>query len=250
MPEQSASVLVTGASSGIGAAIAKIFSEKNYHVVLLGRSDEKLKKVQSECKNKTSILAFDLLNVENALPQIDQTLSAIPRLEILINNAGIYEPCPFEKTTHESWMQQFEVNFFSAVKLTRHLWPYFKKNKKGSILNISSSLGTKPTKGTSAYSASKAAMNNWTMNLAQEGEGYNIRANAICPGIIDTPIHSFHSLNETEKAKQANAIYEMQLLKTLGTPEDIARATYFVASDNSKWTTGALLTIDGGISLK
>lgn len=249
-PQGRATVLVTGASSGIGASISQLFSEKGYHVVLAARSLEKLKHVQKNCPKPTTLLTFDLHDVEKSFHEIKSLQEKLPPIEILINNAGIFQTGAFEAVSNESWYEQFEVNFFSAVKLTRFLWPSFKKNRKGSILNISSSLGIKPSPGTSAYSASKAAMNNWTMNLAQEGEGFNIRANAICPGIIDTPIHGFHKLEKEEKSKQAESIHQMQLLKALGEPQDIARAAFFLASDESKWTTGSILTIDGGISLK
>lgn len=247
---EKASVLVTGSSSGIGAATARVFSKNGYHVILAGRSETKLREVQKSCAGSTSLISFDLKNVKQHFPEIQKILSLAPPLEILVNNAGTFKTGSFEELSIDSWQEQFQVNFFSAVQLTQFIWPYFKKNKKGSILNISSTLGTQPTAGTGAYSASKAAMNNWTLNLAQEGEGLNIRANAICPGIVDTPIHSFHSLSDADKKKQSESIFDLQLLKALGSAEDIARAAYFLASDDSKWTTGSILTIDGGISLK
>lgn len=249
-PSKNASALVTGASSGIGAAIAVSLSKQGHHVLLAGRSIERLKKVQEKCPSPTTILSFDLRKIETEFSKLDSTLSSLPKLEVLVNNAGVFQTSSFAQTTNDSWSEQFEVNFFSAVKLTRHLWPIFIKNKKASIVNISSSLGNRPSSGTGAYSASKAAMNNWTLNLAQEGGEHNIRANVICPGIIDTPIHSFHDLPEAEKAKTAEGIYDMQLLRSLGTPQDIANAVSFLASDDARWITGVNLVVDGGISLK
>lgn len=254
MPEvaKNISVIVTGASSGIGAEISREFSRQGYFVFLMGRSEEKLKAVQKTCSRHTEILNFDLKNL-NSAPLQDKILKVLegkPPLEILINNAGIYHQQSFEETSDSTWLEQFEVNLLGPVRLTRLFWPLFVKNKKGSILNISSTLGLKPASQTAAYSAIKSAMNNWTLTLAQEGGLHNIRANAICPGIIDTPIHSFHFLEEIEKNKIVQKLSSLQLLSSLGKPSDIAKTAYFLASDESPWTTGSLLPVDGGINLK
>ena len=243
-------VVVTGASSGIGAASAREFSKHGHHVVLFGRSLEKLKSVQATCKSQTTVLAFDLKNLKDHETDVLKTLENKPPLEILINNAGIYHQESFAKTSDEAWFEQFYVNLMGPVQLTRLLWPIFTKNKKGSILNISSTLGIKPVPNTAAYSAMKAALNNWTITLAQEGGAYNIRVNAICPGIVDTPIHAFHSMAPEEKSRVKTQMSKMQMISNIGTPEDIARSAYFLASNQSAFTTASILTIDGGIGLK
>lgn len=115
---------------------------------------------------------------------------------------------------------------------------------------MASTLGLKPTANTAAYSAIKAAMINWTYSLAQEGGAFNIRANCICPGIVDTPIHSFHSLPADEKEQALKQMTSFQLLSEIGQPEDVAEAAYFLASDLSKWTTASVLSVDGGINKK
>lgn len=247
---KNASIVVTGASSGIGAAIAQKFSAEGYFVFLLGRSAEKLAAVQKLCSGPTQMMAFDLKNLESVESLLVKNLQACPPVEILINNAGIYHRQPFEQTLESTWAEQFEINLLAPVRLTRILWPLFLKNKKGSILNISSTLGLKPAAETSAYSAMKSAMNNWTLSLAQEGGAQNIRANAICPGIVDTPIHSFHHLDPQEKSKAVKGLAQMQLLSQIGHPSQIAEAAYFLASDLSAWTTGSLLSVDGGINIK
>lgn len=244
------SVIVTGASSGIGAEIAREFSKHGYFVFLFGRTEEKLKAVQKSCAGRTEILAFDLKNLKQSQDKILHMLAGKPPLEILINNAGIYHQEPFSETSDEVWIEQFAVNLLAPTQLTKVIWPIFEKQKKGSILNISSTLGLKPTPGTSAYSAIKAAVANWTVTLAQEGGPHNIRANCICPGIVDTPIHTFHGLTLTEKTKVTESLVNLQMLSRIGEPSDIARAVVFLASDQSAWTTGAILTVDGGINNK
>ena len=184
------------------------------------------------------------------MPELLNIVEKSPPVEILINNAGVYTQSSFTKTTPETWIEQFTINLMGPVILTQAIWPIFVKNKKGSVLNISSSLGIKPAPNTSAYSAMKAAMNNWTITLAQEGAAHNIRANVICPGIVDTPIHGFHSMEPAEKNKVKTQLAKLQMLTTIGEPTDIAKAAYFLASDQSKWTTASTLSIDGGIGLK
>lgn len=246
----SSTVVITGASSGIGAEIAREFSKHGHFVVLLGRSLEKLQAVQKTLIGKSSVLAFDLKDLKNHQDRLLELLEKTPPVEILINNAGIYSQASFANTTIETWLEQFTVNLLGPVQITQALWPIFVKNRKGSILNISSSLGIKPAANTSAYSAMKAAMNNWTITLAQEGASYNIRANVICPGIVDTPIHGFHTMESAEKARVTTQLTKLQMLSFIGEPSDIAKASYFLASDESKWTTASLLSVDGGIGLK
>lgn len=251
MSHENQTVVITGASSGIGAEIAKRFAKEGYELLLLGRDETKLKKVRSECKNhKTEILIFDLTEVSKHSGLINQKLSELSTPAILINNAGQFHQGLLEDTTDDIWFSQFQINLLSAVQLTKMLLPIFKKNNKGSIVNISSTLGLKPTANTGAYSAIKAAMINWTQSLAQEGGAYNIRANCICPGIVDTPLHTFHFLPPEKKKEAIHRMTKLQLLCEIGKPIDIAESTYFLASDLSKWITGAVLSVDGGINIK
>lgn len=247
------SVLITGASSGIGAATAQVFAAAGQDLLLLGRHLERLensalacRKINSEIRIK--ILAQDLNTLEPQL--LEEKLKTISPLEILINNAGIYQQASVSETTEKIWQDLFQTNLLSTVKLTQFCWNIFQKNKKGSIVNVSSTLGIKPIIKTSAYSALKAALINWTLSLAQEGGPFNIRANCVCPGIIDTPIHPFHQLDEAQKKSVEDQITPMQLIPKLGKPEDVAESIYFLASEKSKFTTGSILHVDGGINIK
>lgn len=244
--------LISGASSGIGAEVAIKFSNEGYDLILLGRDLQKLENTKKLCstKSKIKLLAFDLKNIENYKNEITSTISELSPIEVLVNNAGIYTRDQITTTTSAIWFEQFQVNLLSSVLLTQIIWPFFVKNNKGSIVNISSTLGLKPSAQTQAYSAIKAALNNWTLSLAQEGGPHNIRVNCICPGIVDTPIHSFHHLDSEQKNKITQSLAELQLLNKIGQTQDIANATYFLASDNSKWTTGSILSVDGGINIK
>jgi len=248
-----AAALITGASSGIGAATAKLFAQNNYDLILVARNEQRLRDIQKQCldlNSKIKVISVVLDLKDYVSSKILSSLNQVSPIEILVNNAGIYERGSTTESTDQIWEDQFQINLMGSVKITRDLWPHFEKNKKGSILNVSSTLGIKPAPGTSAYSAIKAAMINWTLCLAQEGGTSNIRANCVCPGIVDTPIHSFHHLPTEQKNKTMNQYAQFQLLDQIGKPEQVAEAIYFLASDKSSWTTGSVLSIDGGINIK
>lgn len=242
--------LITGSSSGIGAATALEFSKNGYFVYLMGRNRERLEEVALQCRSGASILSCDLRDLAALNKRLEEVLSTkIHRIEVIVNNAGIYETHSTENGTDEIWQRQFEVNLLGPVRIARAFFPYFKSQGGGSIVNVSSTLGMRPQGPTSAYSALKAAMINWTQLLALEGGPSKIRANCVCPGIVDTPIHSFHNLEPGQKQQTLEQMASLQPLGRIGTPEDVARTIYFLGSELSSWTTGAVLPVDGGINL-
>lgn len=242
--------LITGASSGIGAATAIEYAKNGYFVYLMARNKERLQEVASQCRSGASIVSCDVTDTTALNKRLDEMLTAkIHRIEVVVNNAGIYKPHSTEEGTDEIWLKQFEVNLMGPVRITRAFFPYFKQQGGGSIVNISSTLGLRPQGPNSSYAASKAAMVNWTQSLALEGGSFKIRANCVCPGIVDTPIHNFHHFEVGKKNAALEKMKSLQPLGRIGTPEDVAKAAYFLGSDLSSWTTGAILSVDGGINL-
>jgi NAD(P)-dependent dehydrogenase (short-subunit alcohol dehydrogenase family) len=233
------SVVITGAGSGIGRATALHFARQNYHVFLLGRDARKLRITHLECGDATSI-ACDLTRPEEIDFAFRQMNSTNKNVEIIVNNAGTFTYKPFDQQTDEEWIAQFQIHVMGAVRLTKAFWPQFVKNKKGSIVNVSSTLGVRPTAGTGAYSAMKAAQISWTQSLALEGAAHGIRVNCVAAGIVDTPIHPPGAIHQMQSA---------QPLGRVGRPEEIAQSIYFLASEQSSWTTGTVLHVDGGINL-
>ena len=150
------------------------------------------------------------MQVKNLFSQLKPHLKNITAL---INNAGVYKPANFDKDDDSVWEIHFNANLMSAVRLTRFLWPTLKENK-AHIVNISSTLAIRPIANTVAYSAIKAAMNNWTLSLAIEGGPFGVTANCICPGLVDTPIHGFHG----SAYKEFNLLDVLVSLKTLQPP--------------------------------
>ncbi len=242
-------VLITGAGTGIGAATAKLFSENGYFVYLLGRTEANLKNAAQGLQS-SQILICDLTKPDQ-VKSAAQQIHANPKfqLQILVNNAGIFRRHKLTEDNDDIWMSQWETNMMGSVRITREILPYFIKNNFGSIVNVSSTLGLRPVTGTAAYSATKAAMVNWTQTLALEAAPYNVRANCICPGMVDTPIHEFHSLPKNEKEKALDNLKSIQPLGRVGTPEEIAQSIFFLATERSGWTTGATLSVDGGINI-
>jgi len=233
--------LITGASSGIGAATAIEFSKNDYFVYLMGRDKDRLQETALQCRHGATLLSCDLQNTAALDKRLQEMMNIkIHQVEALVNNAGIFERNNFVSTSDESWQQQFAVNLLAPVHITRTLFPMFIENGGGSIVNVSSTLGMKPTSGVSAYSAAKAAMINWTQSLALEGGPHKIRANCVCPGIVETPIH---------KGTDLSKLGHLQPLGRVGTPAEIARSIYFLGSDQSSWTTGSILAVDGGIQI-
>ncbi len=243
--------LVTGASRGIGAEIAHQLDKMGYNVLLTGRNEERLKTVADQLKNPSFIFKGDLSSSETVLSLAEFTKSLLKshglKLEILINNAGLYNASVFDQESFENLERHFEVNCISPMKLCLALKEELKETKSAVVVNISSTLGNKPVRGTLSYSASKAALNNWTKGLALEWAEFGIRVVGICPGIVDTPIHSFH--NESDSSEIKTQMHKAQPLGRLGAPEDIANVVSFLVSNQASWVTGTLWDVDGGISL-
>lgn len=243
-------VVISGASSGIGEATARVFAQNNYFVVMLGRNVTRLKKLKSELKN-SEFYAFDLSSRSECEKAFEKIKKNTPYpISVLVNNAGIYKEGSFTKGKDSDWEEIFQNNLMSTVRLTRFIMPLMLKNREGSIVNVSSTLGLKPTADTSIYSSLKAAMNNLTQSLALEYGPQGVRVNVVCPGIVDTPIHGFHKLAGKEKEKVMKSLAGLQPLGRIGTPEEIAKTIYFLGTGNSSWTTGAVLSVDGGINIK
>lgn len=253
-------VVITGAGSGIGAATAERFAREGWELVLIGRRPEALEATakritqlllleQPARKPSIHTLPIDISNLEsvsvlNRWTKMSTTVAN--RVQALVHCAGIFERATTASSTDVSWHRMFETNLFAVIRVTQVLYPSLKKNR-GSITNISSTLGLRPTMDTAAYSASKAALNNWTQSFALEAAKDGVRVNAVCPGIVDTPIHDFHAA--ADKASTLEKLGPIQPLGRIGQPSEIAHMVWTLAGPGSEWTTGALIAVDGGISL-
>ncbi len=239
--------LVTGGSRGIGFSIAKVFSENGAQVVITSRDLSRLENSASKLSNTIGIMA-DIRNESDVKSVVEQTVKKFGKLDILVNNAGIF---PKIKQLHEidesEWQEVLNVNLTGQFRFTKAAIPHLKKTS-GSIINISSDAGLKAYQGfnADAYSASKAALIILTKCWALEYAKDRIRVNCICPGVVDTDMTK--PFLKTDKDREF--MDSEHPIGRIGQPEEVAKAVLFFASDDSLWTTGAVLAVDGGESIK
>jgi len=236
-------VLVTGASSGIGRAIAIECSKLGARVVITGRNPERLAGTFNELAGQDHIqIAADLTIKEDLLGLTEK----MPQLDGLVNNAGVSKRLPVKDITADALESVMNNNFTSSVMLTRMLLKTRKINKQASVVFMSSRGADRPTIGNAMYSASKGAINSFAKVMALELAPQGIRVNCILPGMVWTPLIE-HSPLSVEQYKEDEKRYP---LGRYGKPEDIAYTAIYLLSDASSWMTGSAITIDGGISLK
>ena len=243
--------IITGASGGIGKSVAQKVLEEGSKVVLVSRNKNKLKKTVEELgKNDNLIhMAADVSHESEVLSVIEQTLTAFDKIDSLINCAAIInDPTPFHLMTEDQWTNLMNVNLKGTFQPIKAVIPLMIEQKSGNIINISSLLGIRaiPKVPFSVYGVTKAGIIMLTKSIAVEYGQYNIRCNCIAPSTIRSPIMEPYLQDENAKRMLEGSFP----LKRIGDPEDVANAILFLASDDSKWITGTVMTLDGGISAK
>jgi NAD(P)-dependent dehydrogenase (short-subunit alcohol dehydrogenase family) len=243
--------IITGASGGIGKSVAQKVLEEGSKVVLVSRNKNKLKKTVEELgKNDNLIhMAADVSHESEVLSVIEQTLTAFDKIDSLINCAAIInDPTPFHLMTEDQWTNLMNVNLKGTFQPIKAVIPLMIEQKSGSIINISSLLGIRaiPKVPFSVYGVTKAGIIMLTKSIAVEYGQYNIRCNCIAPSTIRSPMMEPYLQDENAKRMLEGSFP----LKRIGDPEDVANAILFLASDDSKWITGTVMTLDGGISAK
>jgi len=243
--------IITGASGGIGKSVAQKVLEEGSKVVLVSRNKNKLKKTVEELgKNDNLIhMAADVSHESEVLSVIEQTLTAFDKIDSLINCAAIInDPTPFHLMTEDQWTNLMNVNLKGTFQPIKAVIPLMIEQKSGNIINISSLLGVRaiPKVPFSVYGVTKAGIIMLTKSIAVEYGQYNIRCNCIAPSTIRSPMMEPYLQDENAKRMLEGSFP----LKRIGDPEDVANAILFLASDDSKWITGTVMTLDGGISAK
>jgi 3-oxoacyl-[acyl-carrier protein] reductase len=238
-------VIITGASRGIGKGIAEVFAKQGANIAFTYRSsDEKAKALEEELSvNGCKVKGYksDASNFDAAQQLAADVLEEFGSIDVLVNNAGITKDGLLMRMSEDDFDRVMDINMKSVFNMTKAVLRPMLKQRNGSIINMSSVVGVKGNAGQANYSASKAAINGFTKSTALELGSRNIRCNSIAPGFIETEMTE--ALGEDQIQEWRNSIP----LKRGGTSEDIANATLFLASDMSAYVTGQVLHVCGGM---
>ncbi|XP_060523824.1 3-oxoacyl-[acyl-carrier-protein] reductase FabG-like [Cylas formicarius] len=240
-------VLITGASSGIGAATAKHFAKLGASLALAGRNRENLKKVASECDvNPTPlILTGELTNEDETKALLDKTIAHYGKLDVLVNNAGVIETGSVENTSLEQYDRVMNVNVRSIYNLTTLAVPHLIETK-GNVVNVSSVNGIRAFPGVLAYCMAKAAVDQFTRCAALDLAPKQVRVNSVNPGVTVTNLHTTSGMNKEQYENFLKRSEQTHALGRPGQPEEVAGTIAFLASDHASFITGASVPVDGG----
>ena len=245
--------VVTGGASNpsLGRAMSIVFAREGAKVVLTDIDTEGGKKVEEEILNSSGEAFFikqDVTSSEDWEEVRNQTLGKYNKIDILVNNAGIAIIKPLEETSAEEWDKTIDVNLKSVFLGCKTFLPDMRKQKSGSIINISSIAGLVGLSNCSAYNASKGGVRLLTKNIAVEYGDFNVRCNSIHPGFMATNMNDPKVI--AERGRDINVLTDAIPLKRMGTAEDIANCALFLASDESVYVTGSEYTVDAGLTAK
>jgi 3-oxoacyl-[acyl-carrier protein] reductase len=237
--------IITGASRGIGSGIAKVFAEQGANVAFTYSSSVESAMALENELNALGVKAkgyqSNAADFNDTHKLVDDVIAEFGTIDVLINNAGITKDNLLMRMSEEDFDKVIDINLKSVFNMTKAVQKIMLKNRKGSIVNMSSVVGVKGNAGQANYAASKAGMNGFTKSIALELGSRNIRCNAIAPGFIETEMTA--KLNEDVVKGWRDAIP----LKRGGTPEDVANVCVFLASDMSAYVTGQVINVDGGM---
>ena len=239
--------VVTGASKGIGLSLVEEFSKNNCNIWACARTKtnefiDYCKKLEDQNNIFVRPIFFDLNDYNEIKFKIDHINKNSEKIDHLINNAGVLNNSLFQMTEIENFKTIFEVNFFSQIYLSQLIIKKMIKQKKGNIINISSTSSQDNDFGRSAYSSSKAALNSISKVMSKELSRFNIKVNVIAPGLVDTNLMR----DNTEKKYLDDTVSKLNV-KRIASPEEISKLALYLSSDDSSYISGEIIRIDGGM---
>lgn len=243
--------LITGASSGIGAAVARQFAAEGAKVALVGRRKESINRLVAEINEaggQALAIIADLAAPDGPAQTVAQTVAATDKIDILVNAAGIISMGTINNTSMTAWDEMMHVNLRVVFEMMQLVLPYMAA-PAGNIVNISSVTGTRSFPGVLAYCVSKAAVDQLTRCAALELAEKGIRVNAVNPGVVVTELHRTSGMSDENYQAFLERSRTTHPLGRVGTAAEIADLVLFLASDRAGWITGATYAIDGGRAL-
>lgn len=241
--------LITGASKGIGRAIAELYADAGAKVVVSSRKLEAVEEVMHTIRSKgqeATAIVCKVGDLADTNRLVEETVKKYGTIDILVNNAAVNPVFgPVVETSESAFDKIINVNVKGPFELSKLVYPIMKEKKSGSVINISSIGGIRPEPGLGIYSMSKAALISLSKVMAKEWGESNIRVNVICPGLIKTKFSEALWTND----KIMGVMMKMLSLKRVGTSEEIAALALYLASDASAYSTGAIFTADGGLTI-
>lgn len=241
--------IITGAGAGIGRAAALLFAREGAEVVVADRDPEGGAKTVSLIKENGGEAIFVQVDVSDAADvrrMVKATVERYGKLGILINNAGIYAQASVVETAEEEWDRILDINLKGVFLCSKYSIPEMIKGGGGSIVNIGSEAGIVGIKNQVAYNVSKSGVIALTKSMAIDFAAHNIRVNCVCPGTTETPLVRAAVERAPDPAAARRALEEVRPAHRLGQPEEIAAGILYLASDESPYATGSILSIDGG----
>lgn len=237
--------MITGATRGIGKQIALTLANEGYNIVLNYRTEnDELKQLKNEIESKKVkclTVQGDVTNFEDCKQMIESAIKEFGKVDVLVNNAGITKDMLLARMKEEDFKQVIDVNLVGTFNMTKNVISYMMKARNGRIINISSVVGIAGNAGQTNYSASKAGIIGFTKSLAKEVASRNILVNAVAPGFIET------NMTDVLKQEVKDEIAKNIPLKRMGTPQDVANVVKFLASEDSSYITGQVISVDGGM---
>ena len=233
-------VLVTGAASGIGLAVSRVFEREGARVAMLDRDAGRLKDA-----GPVTVVA-DVADEQEVREAVTQAAGALGGLDGVVNCAGVDLMRDFEAMTSAEWSRVIAVDLTGPMLVCHAAVPALKQAGRGTIVNVASGAALRPLEKRTAYCAAKAGLVMFSKTLAVDLARYEIRVNAICPGIIDTPMFRSSWEGTTDPEAELAKILDRYVIKRIGDPDDIANAALYLTSDESKFVTGIALAVDGG----
>ena len=237
------SALITGASGGIGGAIARALHASGATVALTGTRKDALDALAGELGDRAHVVPADLSNAEAIAGLVEEAGNAVGQIDILVNNAGLTRDMLSMRLTDEDWATVLDVNLGAPFRLSRAVMRGMMQRRWGRIVNITSIVGVTGNAGQANYAASKAGMIGMSKSIAQEVAARGITVNCLAPGFIET------AMTDVLKDDLKKKLLEAVPARRLGTPDDIAAGVVYLASDEASYVTGQTLHINGGMAM-